>query len=64
MTKNDLPAAVAEIHKAMVTKYATMEVPIRSSISIGVNLGDLKDFDENLEPTVENLETFLADNFG
>ena len=63
VTKNDLPAAVAEIHKAMVTKYATMEVPIRSSISIGVNLGDLKDFDENLEPTVENLETFLADNF-
>lgn len=55
----DMPQAIPEIHAAMTAPYATMQVPIESSVSMGWNFGDQHEMGDGVRPTPENVQQMI-----
>lgn len=56
----DVPVLVPILYDCMTRQYADMEVPVVSSVAIGLNFGDgQKELGDNVVPTAENLTAFL-----
>ena len=54
-----MPQAIPEIHAAMTAPYATMRVPIESSVSMGWNFGDQHEMGDGVRPTPENVQQMI-----